>query len=220
MRPGPPAGPRQKWQDPIRTWRNPEYGQKTREKAHGCLRETCGALEHGGYQRPDANQLNRGRGEYRNRGTNASARAGVGGARWAIGNQAQWGAGAWEPQLDKAQASISSGIIVWMKKTLHIDESLLREARSAPVPKRIQTRFDSASRRWSAAEPMNVFGHFAARSHTRAGFDGAVNEPQQPGILLHDRPGRHIGLDSFPVESSAARDRTGPPPEPRRSEWP
>ena len=92
-----------------------------------------------------------------------------------------------------------------MKKTLHIDERLFREARSAS---RAKTDTDTvrlglealvrrgAYERLRALRGSEPHARDVARRRERA-------SSARPGTRPHDRSGGHVRLDQLPVEPSA-----------------
>jgi hypothetical protein len=97
-----------------------------------------------------------------------------------------------------------------MKKTLHIDEQLLREAKSAAGTKTdtdtVRLGLEALIRR-AAYDRLRALRGSEPRA-VLAGFADGVSGLPRPGIPRHD-PGRHLRLDSVPVEPSAIRKSAG-----------
>ena len=98
-----------------------------------------------------------------------------------------------------------------MKKTLHIDDQLLREAKSVVGAKTdtdtVRLGLEALIRR-AAYERLRALR--GSEPHARDIRDG-VNGLPRPGIPRHERPGRHVRLDSVPVEPSTIREQAGWP---------
>jgi hypothetical protein len=92
-----------------------------------------------------------------------------------------------------------------MKKTLHIDEQLLREAKSAAGAKTDTDTVRLGLEALIRVPPTSVFARSAGRSHVLATSADGVSGLPRPGIPRHERLGRHLGLDSLPVEPSTVR---------------
>ena len=113
------------------------------------------------------------------------------------------------------------GIVVCMKKTMHIDERLFSRTRQVSI--RGEHRYGHRSTRPRGAGSSRRVRvppgapRIGVRARERRDVD--VNERHQPNIRRHDCPGRHVGVDPFPVESRPLCHRARYVVEPRRSEW-
>ena len=76
----------------------------------------------------------------------------------------------------------------------------------------------SASRRWFAAGRTSGSGLSVDPSQRHRTLRDAVSEPRRPNIPPHERPGRHLCVDSVPGEPRAVCDPAGRAPEPGRSQ--
>ena len=92
-----------------------------------------------------------------------------------------------------------------MKKTLHIDDQLLREAKSAAGARTdtdtVRLGLEALIRR-AAYERLRAL---AGRSHVLATSAAGVSGLPRPDVPQHERAGRHVRLDSVPVEPSTIR---------------
>ena len=93
-----------------------------------------------------------------------------------------------------------------MKKTLHIDEQLLREAKSAAGAR---TDTDTVRLGLEALIRRAAYERLRALRGSEAGardIHRRVSGLPRRGIRRHERPGRYFRLDSGPIEPSSIRE--------------